>query len=93
MIGTINSMNYLLSQTGWKISENGDSEFNDTVVRGKLLLPSAGVVNDYDPNQTNGRNLVLNSDSLISNSNYLVATYLLSEDIVEGDIYYQFERN
>lgn len=46
--GTFKSFNYkdvanISESQGWMISENGDSVFNNTIVRGRVELPSAGI--------------------------------------------------
>lgn len=51
MQGTVKSENFVSGSTGWQISESGNSEFNNSTVRGSLLLTTAGATNiDYDAN-------------------------------------------
>lgn len=63
--GTFSSFNYrpdngsdVSTSTGWMISEDGDSVFNNTIVRGRVELPSAGIT-DYGNNLS--QNLLYNT--------------------------------
>lgn len=52
--GTFSSFNYkddidISKSEGWMINENGDSVFNNSVVRGRVELPNAGVTNSCSP--------------------------------------------
>ena len=49
--GTFSSFNFneLTRDKGWQINEDGDSVFNNTIVRGRVELPSAGLT-DYGSN-------------------------------------------
>lgn len=49
--GTFSSFNFneLTKDKGWQINEDGDSVFNNTIVRGRVELPSAGLT-DYGSN-------------------------------------------
>lgn len=52
--GTFSSFNFneLTKDKGWQINEDGDSVFNNTIVRGRVELPSAGLT-DYGSNSRN----------------------------------------
>ena len=60
--GTFSSFNFneLTKDKGWQINENGDSVFNNTLVRGTVELPQAGMT-DYGST---------GNDNLIKNSNF-----------------------
>ena len=49
--GTFSSFNFneLTKDKGWQINEDGDSVFNNTIVRGRVELPNAGLT-DYGSN-------------------------------------------
>ena len=48
--------------TGYKISPDGTAILNQATIRGDVILPNAGMTNEYDMNQIGGRNLVSNSN-------------------------------
>lgn len=57
--GILKSSNFSeADNTGYKISTDGTAIFNQAVVKGRINLPNAGITNDYDINQTYGRNLI-----------------------------------
>lgn len=60
--GTFSSFNFnnITKDKGWQIDENGDSVFNNTLIRGTVELPQAGMT-DYGS---------LGNDNLIKNSNF-----------------------
>ena len=41
--GNISSINYEEGKEGYRLQPNGIAEFNDTIVRGSVILPSAGI--------------------------------------------------
>lgn len=41
--GNISSINYEEGKEGYRLQPNGTAEFNDTIVRGSVILPSAGI--------------------------------------------------
>lgn len=96
--GTFRSYDFLNNETnisaskGWQISSDGNSVFNNTLIRGKVVLPSAGLTNDYDLNQTVGRNL-LHNGSLVANSSTInsydeaTRTYTLTAAAHAGDVW------
>ena len=53
--GTFKSFNYkegsnIEEMQGWMISEDGDSTFNNTLIRGRVELPTAGITNEGKQN-------------------------------------------
>lgn len=46
MRGSVESYNYVSGESGWSIKFDGDSEFNDVVVRGNVITRSGGIVNE-----------------------------------------------
>lgn len=48
-------------KTGYQISPDGKAILNQATVRGNVILPNSGMTNDYDINQSEGRNFVKNS--------------------------------
>ena len=57
--GILKSSNFSeADNTGYKINTDGTAIFNQTVVKGDVILPNAGMTNAYDMNQVNGRNYV-----------------------------------
>lgn len=57
--GILKSSNFSeTDNTGYRISTDGTAIFNQTVVKGDVILPNAGMTNAYDMNQVNGRNYV-----------------------------------
>lgn len=57
--GILKSSNFSeADNTGYKISTDGTAIFNQAIVKGRINLPNAGITNDYDINQTYGRNLI-----------------------------------
>lgn len=67
--GTFSSFNFneLTKDKGWQINENGDSVFNNTLVRGTVELPQAGMT-DYG--STGNDNLIKNSNFRNGNTNW-----------------------
>ena len=67
--GTFSSFNFneLTKDKGWQINENGDSVFNNTLVRGTVELPQAGMT-DYG--STGNDNLIKNSNFRDGNTNW-----------------------
>lgn len=59
--GTFSSFNFnnITQDEGWQINEEGDSVFNNTVIRGRVELPNAGVT---DHGGGDGQQLLLNTD-------------------------------
>ncbi|WP_322459024.1 hypothetical protein, partial [Clostridium perfringens] len=55
--GLFRSNNYTHNRSGYKIDKEGNAEFNNAVLRGNVILPNAGMTNDYDMGQIVGRNL------------------------------------
>lgn len=43
--------------TGYKISPDGTAILNQATIRGDVILPNAGMTNEYDMKQSDGRNL------------------------------------
>jgi hypothetical protein len=43
--GDVQSFDYLAGSTGWRIDPTGTAEFNNTIVRGSVILPNAGITN------------------------------------------------
>ena len=75
--GTFSSFNFNeeTRDKGWQINENGDSVFNNTLVRGTVELPNAGMT-DYGSD--GNENLVKNSNFRDGNTNWTTsasATY------------------
>ena len=60
--GTFSSFNFndVTKDKGWQINEDGDSVFNNTIVRGRVELPSAGLT-DYGSNS---------KDNMLRNTTY-----------------------
>lgn len=75
------------NKTGYQLSPSGTAILNQALVRGRVELPNAGMTNDYDMDQTTGRNLILNSDKLYDNTDYMIAEYTTSQDWVTGEKY------
>lgn len=46
MAGNAKSYNYSAGVAGWQLVSDGNAELNNVVVRGKVVLPNAGVTND-----------------------------------------------
>lgn len=55
--GLFKSNNYSPNRSGYKIDKLGNAEFNNAVLRGNVILPNAGLTNEYDMSQIVGRNL------------------------------------
>lgn len=56
--GILKSSNFSeADNTGYRISTDGTAIFNQTIVKGDVILPNAGMTNEYDMNQIGGRNL------------------------------------
>ena len=72
--GILKSSNFSeADNTGYKISTDGTAIFNQAIVKGRINLPNAGITNDYDINQTYGRNLI--SLSYIKNKGCSIFNY------------------
>lgn len=57
--GILKSSNFSeTDNTGYRISTDGTAIFNQTVVKGDVILPNAGMTNEYDMSQTYGRNYI-----------------------------------
>ena len=67
--GILKSSNFSeTDNTGYRISTDGTAIFNQTVVKGDVILPNAGMTNEYDMSQAYGRNLALNTSKNYSNA-------------------------
>ena len=53
---------------GYQISPAGTAILNQAVVKGDVILPNAGMTNEYDMSQAYGRNLALNTSKNYSNA-------------------------
>ena len=53
---------------GYRISPAGTAILNQAVVKGDVILPNAGMTNEYDMSQAYGRNLALNTSKNYSNA-------------------------
>ena len=53
---------------GYQISPAGTAILNQAVVKGDVILPNAGMTNEYDMSQAYGRNLALNTSKDYSNA-------------------------
>ena len=53
---------------GYQISPAGTAILNQAVVKGDIILPNAGMTNEYDMSQAYGRNLALNTSKNYSNA-------------------------
>ena len=53
---------------GYRISPAGTAILNQAVVKGDVILPNAGMTNEYDMSQAYGRNLALNTSKDYSNA-------------------------
>lgn len=53
-------------KTGYQISPDGKAILNQATVRGNVILPNAGITNDYDMSQTKGRNLLQKTNQGVS---------------------------
>ena len=78
--GYLQSGNYDESKkTGYKIGTNGKAILNEAIVRGRFELPNAGMTNDYDMSQVDGRNLVPNSEQeFVATGNEFLKTHDLT---------------
>lgn len=57
--GILKSSNFSeTDNTGYRISTDGTAIFNQTVVKGDVILPNAGMTNEYDISQIYGRNYI-----------------------------------
>lgn len=57
--GILKSSNFSeTDNTGYRISTDGTAIFNQTVVKGDVILPNAGMTNEYDMSQAYGRNYI-----------------------------------
>lgn len=57
-------------KTGYRISPDGKAILNEATVRGNVILPNAGITNDYDMSQDSGRNYWMNSGTPVSKSSF-----------------------
>lgn len=64
MWGNVQSFNYTPGARGWSLKSDGNAEFNNSIVRSSIMLPSAGITNAYDMNQLYGRNLFKKTSTL-----------------------------
>ena len=53
---------------GYQISPAGTAILNQAVIKGDVILPNAGMTNEYDMSQAYGRNLALNTSKNYSNA-------------------------
>ena len=53
---------------GYQISPAGTAILNQAIVKGDVILPNAGMTNEYDMSQVYGRNLALNTSKNYSNA-------------------------
>ena len=57
--GLLKSGNFDESKnTGYRLSTDGKAILNQAVVKGDVILPNAGMTNEYDMSQVDGRNLI-----------------------------------
>ena len=67
--GILKSSNFSeVDNTGYKINTDGTAIFNQAIIKGDVILPNAGMTNEYDMSQTYGRNLALNTSKNYSNA-------------------------
>jgi len=46
LAGNVQSINYSAGLAGWQLLQNGNAEINTAIVRGKVVLPNAGMTTD-----------------------------------------------
>jgi len=46
LAGNVQSINYAAGVAGWQLLQNGNAEINTAIVRGKVVLPNAGMTTD-----------------------------------------------
>lgn len=89
--GSVESYNYIQGQDGWSIKANGDAEFNDVTVRGDLIGNYGGIMSlkEYtDSGETEGRNLLIDSDRFVEHETYFQETYYFGDvKPVNGETY------
>ena len=73
---------------GWQINENGDSVFNNTLVRGTVELPQAGMT-DYG--STGNDNLIKNSNFRNGNTNWTTSSLATYDKNKKCDEAYSFK--
>lgn len=88
--GTFSSFNFneLTKDKGWQINENGDSVFNNTLVRGTVELPQAGMT-DYG--STGNDNLIKNSNFRNGNTNWTTSSLATYDKNKKCDEAYSFK--
>lgn len=88
--GTFSSFNFneLTKDKGWQINENGDSVFNNTLVRGTVELPQAGMT-DYG--STGNDNLIKNSNFRNGNTNWKTSSSATYDKNKKCDEAYSFK--
>lgn len=88
--GTFSSFNFneLTKDKGWQINENGDSVFNNTLVRGTVELPQAGMT-DYG--STGNDNLIKNSNFRNGNTNWKTSSSAAYDKNKKCDEAYSFK--
>lgn len=85
------SNNFESGRTGYQISTDGNAEFNNAVLRGNVILPNAGMTNDYDMSQIVGRNLC--KQKWEGSSSFIVTmnngyTSIGTDEIAEDELLY-----